>query len=129
MIGRSAVECEPYEKVCDMAQYRTFLAVMLSLAMAFVPVAGFAMATSCSMTVGMTADGGVDCPCHESMPNCDMMPQCASGSGCASQCFNSSVVLPSLIGQMPPVQDKAQMGAVAHGLSMSIEPPSPPPRS
>lgn len=112
-----------------MALHRTILAVVLSLTMAFAPVASVAMAKACATTTEMTADNPADCPCHDSMPNCGAMPQCRTAAGCASQCFAAYGVLPSAAAQPALDHDNVKMAANAHVSSLSIAPPAPPPRA
>lgn len=112
-----------------MSLHRTILAVLLSLTMAFLPVASIATAKPCTMAMAMTAQAATDCPCHNSMPNCDVMPQCMTGAGCASQCSGASGVLPSLVAKFQQDRDAAPISVFAQRASLSIEPPSPPPRA
>ncbi len=113
-----------------MPRFRTVLAVLVALTMAFAPVASKTMAKSCAMTTAMTADNAADCPCHDSMPDCGTMPQCQTAGGCASQCFTSSCgVMPSVTGQLVPDHDLLKTAANQQQSSLSIEPPAPPPRA
>lgn len=124
-----------------MPRFRTFLAFLVALTLAFSPVAGFAMGKSCqgmqhSISVdgaassGMTDNGGMaNCPCPASMPNCAAMPLCQTASGCASQCFTSSGVLPSVTGQRSLDHDVLTAAANMLPASRSITPPAPPPRA
>lgn len=112
-----------------MPRFWTLLAFLIALTVAFAPVASVAMAKSCTMTMEMTADGTTHCACHNTMPNCDSMPQCRTGSGCASQCFNTFGVLSTLTGQIEPDHVVLKMGANSHAAWLSIKPPSPPPRA
>lgn len=108
---------------------RTIFAIVLSLTMAFAPVASLAMAKSCTMITQMTLGNLADCPCHNSMPDCGSMPQCRTAAGCASQCFAAYGVLPSVAAQPALDHDNVKMAANAHVSSLSIEPPAPPPRA
>ncbi|MGQ0673152.1 MAG: hypothetical protein ACT4N2_09780 [Hyphomicrobium sp.] len=113
-----------------MARFRTVMAVLVALTLAFMPVASMAMAKSCAMTTAMTADNAADCPCHDSMLDCGTMPQCQTAGGCASQCFTFSCgVLPGLTGQLAPDRDASKTAASQQPPSLSIKPPAPPPRA
>ena len=105
------------------------LTLLVALTVGFAPIVGVAMAKSCTMTSEMTTDNASDCYCHDSMPNCGAMPQCRSAAGCASQCFNVWGVLPTMTGQIEPDHDFLKIGANADISSLSIKPPSPPPRA
>ena len=111
-----------------MALHRTILALLLSLTMAFAPIASLAMARSCAMTTEMTATNSGDCPCHNSMPDCGTMPQCQTASVCASQCFASCGILPSAARQSLSDRDELSMRVSTNRSSLEIQPPSPPPR-
>lgn len=123
-----------------MPRFRTLLAFIVALTLAFSPVAGFAMGQSCqgmqqSMGVDDTAGasmadhGGMgNCPCPDSMPNCGAMPQCQTASGCASQCMASAAIVSSVFSPVAPGHDVLKFAAVALGNSLTIQPPAPPPR-
>ena len=109
-----------------MALHRTIFALLLSLTMAFAPVASLAMAKSCSMTSGMTnaTTETSNCPCHEAMP------QCQTAGGCASQCFTFfSATLPALSALRAPAHVVAKVRDGLTLASLSMRPPSPPPRT
>ena len=123
-----------------MPKFRTLLALLVALTLAFSPVAGFAMGKSCqgmqqSISVDgatgspMTDSGGMaNCPCPESMPNCGAMPQCQTASGCASQCFASCGVMPTVTGQTSVDLGILKLADNEFFSSRSITPPAPPPR-
>ena len=124
-----------------MPRFRTLLAFLVALTLAFSPVAGFAMGKSCqgmqqtinvdgTASFGMIDHGGMaNCPCPDSMPNCAAMPQCQTASGCASQCFASCGVLPFVTGQLALDHDVMTAAASMLPASRSITPPAPPPRA
>ena len=112
-----------------MLRFRPLLAILIALTLAFSPVASVAMAKSCVMTAEMSADNSADCSCHDAMPNCETMPQCTTGSGCASHCVHSCGVLPTVTAQSLLDHDTMKMATNARVSSLSIEPPAPPPRA
>lgn len=117
-----------------MPRLRTVLAVLAALTMAFMPVIGHAMAKSCAMTTsmsdaGINDDGTMNCPCHQSMPDCGAMPQCQTASGCASQCLSFCGTVPVLTGLRAPDHQSLKMRGDPARASLSIRPPSPPPRA
>ncbi len=108
---------------------RTIVAFVISLAMAFAPVASMAMAKACTMTMSMTAENAGDCPCHKTMPDCGSMPQCRTAAGCASQCAPPTTgVLPKIAGKEILGQGLLNVAVNPHLASLSIRPPAPPPR-
>ena len=111
-----------------MPRFRTLLALFIAVTVALAPVASFAWAKPCTMTMEMTAHGTAADPCLNTMPNCDSTRQCQTGSGCASQCFETFGFLSTLTDQIEPDQVVLNTGAKANVASLSIEPPSPPPR-
>jgi hypothetical protein len=112
-----------------MTRFRTILAVLVALTLAFAPVVSAAMVKSCAMTSEMSGDGTMDCPCHQSMPDCGTMPQCQTASSCASQCFTACGTVPAMSGLLAPEHDDAKMRDGLILSSLSIRPPSPPPRA
>ena len=124
-----------------MPRFRTFLAVLVALTLTFAPVAVYAMAKSCqgmqhTMTdngkagAATTDNGGkADCPCHNSMPDCGSMPQCQTASGCASQCFTFCGTVPTVSSLLAPAHEGIKTRDGLTPSSLSIRPPSPPPRA
>jgi hypothetical protein len=112
-----------------MRRFRTVLAFLVTLTLAFAPVASVAMPKACSMTTAMSDDGAAECACHKAMPDCGSMPQCQTSAGCASQCYAGSGLLPSPMGPTTPVLDDVKMAESLHLSSLSIRPPAPPPRA
>ena len=124
-----------------MPSFRRVLAVLAALTMAFAPVAVFAMAKSCHGTqhtmtddgqagTVMTHNGGMaDCACHSSMPDCGSMPQCQMAVGCVSQCFTSCGMVSAAGALLAPDHDGMKMRDGQTLSSLSIRPPSPPPRA
>jgi len=111
-----------------MALHRTILAIVLSLATAFVPVASSATARSCGMTTEMAIGQSGDCPCHDAMPDCDAMTPCQTASGCANHCKTSCGVVSAVFGQVSLQRTVLSLSAAQRLPSLSIKPPSPPPR-
>lgn len=111
------------------ALLRLILATLITLALALTPVAGFAMEGSCSCPAELTASGADSCPCHDSMPDYGAMPSCRTAAGCASHCFGFHAVGLAVIGQIAPSHDVLTMLAEQRPSSVSIRPPSPPPRT
>jgi hypothetical protein len=106
-----------------MPRFRTVLAVLVALTLAFVPVVSEAMAKSCAMTSQITDDGTMDCPCHQSMPDCGTMPQCQTASGCASQCLTFCGTVPTMSGLLAPDHEVVKMRDGLNLSSLSITPP------
>lgn len=108
---------------------RTILAVLLSLTMAFAPIANAAMARSCAMTSEAGVSNLAQCPCHGTMPDCASMPQCATTTGCSSQCFTQSGLVPDIAGVSLLGHNIVPMGSRPVLASLVIQPPAPPPRA
>jgi hypothetical protein len=112
-----------------MGSIRTILAVLVSLTLAFAPVANVAVANSCSMTTAMSNSGAADFPCHDCMPGCGSMAQCQTSAGCVSHCYTGSGLVPSLTGLTTPALDGLKTADIQLLSSLSIRPPAPPPRA
>lgn len=106
-----------------------FVAMLISLVFAIAPVAGLAMATSCSCPSQFSAIGAKDHACHGAMPDCGDKQSCRTAGGCAVHCFGLYCVVPAGINQSAPLNDLVTMVAEPQLSSLSIRPPPPPPRA
>lgn len=106
-----------------MALHRAIFAVLLSLIMAFAPIASAAMARSCAMSSEASADSPSHCPCHGSMP------QYQNAASCACQCFMDCGIVADLREPLRPEHAVLAMNGSPHLTSLAIQPPAPPPRA
>lgn len=108
---------------------RTILAFLMSLTMALAPFASAAIAKPCAMTTDIAVGASAKCPCHGSMLDCGSMPQCSTAAGCVSQCFAWFGIVPAVSGHLMPDQHRLETTVSRLPSSLSVEPPSPPPRA
>lgn len=109
--------------------HRTILAILLSLTMAFAPIANAAMARSCAMTSEVGVSNPTKCPCRGTMPDCASMPQCATATSCFSQCFTQSGLVPDVNAATLLGHNVLPTGGRTVLASLAIQPPAPPPRA